>query len=298
HHVAADSVEHRIATGHQLGEVLRLIIDHLIGPELAHVFVVGGTRRRDNARADVLRDLDREAGHAPGTALDQYGLAGLELQRVLARDERGEADESQRCSVDVGEVRRLLRHDRGLDGDLFRVAGLPGHFHHAEDRVSDLQVGHAGAERADYAGKVSPGNVGKGGGRCVRPRALLPVGAVNARGVHVYQHLAWSCTRVCNIAVLEYLRTAVFHEIRSFHLRFPFFHSFVRLRIVARKKRMIGAVTCYHGTALWNSLLRSRRPPSAPSSITSSIPACRRYATSTGRRWSTRRFHRNTGYTK
>src|SRR5262249_39629140 len=94
HHVAADSVEHRIATGHQLGEVVRLIIDHLIGPELAHVFVVGGTRRRDNARADVLRDLDREAGHAPGTALDQYGLAGLELQRVLDRDERGEADES------------------------------------------------------------------------------------------------------------------------------------------------------------------------------------------------------------
>ena len=40
--------------------------------------------------ADMLGELNREGGDAAGPALDQDGLAGPELQRVLDRDQRGQ----------------------------------------------------------------------------------------------------------------------------------------------------------------------------------------------------------------
>jgi hypothetical protein len=49
----------------------------------------------------MLGQLDGEARDATRAALDQDGLAGLQLQRVLDRAERGETGERERRGIDM-----------------------------------------------------------------------------------------------------------------------------------------------------------------------------------------------------
>ena len=83
--IAADGVEHRVAIAHDLSEVGRVVVDDLVGAELAQVGEVGRAGGRDDAGAEMLGELDGEARNAAGAALDQDRLAGLQLQRVLDR---------------------------------------------------------------------------------------------------------------------------------------------------------------------------------------------------------------------
>src|SRR5688572_13602440 len=150
--------------------------------------MVGRARGRDDARADMLCDLDAEAGHAAGTALDEDRLSLLELQRVLDGYQRGEPDQPQRRGFDVREAVRLLREDGRLDDDLLRVAKLAGLFHDTEYRVADLEIGDALSERAHHTGEITTGDVREHGNRRVVSRPYLPVGAVHARRVDIHQH--------------------------------------------------------------------------------------------------------------
>ena len=116
---------------------------------------------RDDARADVLGELDGVARDAAGAALDQDRLAALELERVLDRVQRGQADQRQRRGVHVRQAVGLLRDDRGLDRDLLGVGALLARRQHAEHRIADLEVGDALAQRADGAGEIPPQHIGK-----------------------------------------------------------------------------------------------------------------------------------------
>ena len=55
--------------------------------------MVLGARRGDDAGAEMLGERDGEAGDAAGAALDEDGLAALQLQGLLERDRRREAGE-------------------------------------------------------------------------------------------------------------------------------------------------------------------------------------------------------------
>ena len=129
----------------------------------------------------MLRKLDGEARHAAGTALDQDGLARLELQAVLDRAHGGEAGQRDRRGVDVAQRRRFLRHDGAADGDLLAVGAVAAGLQHAEHRVADPEVGDAGAERADRAGEVTAEDQRKVG-LLVFAGAHLPVRGVDAGG--------------------------------------------------------------------------------------------------------------------
>src|SRR6266850_7706360 len=67
--VSAHGVEHRVAAGNELGEVLRAVVDRLVRAELAHVVVVRRARGRDDARAEMPGERNGEAPDAAGTAL-------------------------------------------------------------------------------------------------------------------------------------------------------------------------------------------------------------------------------------
>src|SRR5436190_15540925 len=82
-HLAADRVEHNVAIGYGSGEILRVVIDDPVGAELADVIVIAGAGSRDDGRADVLGELDREAGDPAGATLDQDGFAALQAGGVL-----------------------------------------------------------------------------------------------------------------------------------------------------------------------------------------------------------------------
>ena len=115
------------------------------------------------------------------------------------------------------ETLRLSRHYSGIHGEFFRVAPFATLFGDTEDFVTDLEVGHARAERADDARKIPPGYVGKLGGRRIVARAHLPVGGVHAGRMHLDEHLARAGHGIRNIAILHHLRSTVLHEVGSFH---------------------------------------------------------------------------------
>src|SRR5450756_1854335 len=52
-HVAADSIEDGVTTGHDLSEILRVVVDDLIGSEVADIVTVRRARGRDHAGADM-----------------------------------------------------------------------------------------------------------------------------------------------------------------------------------------------------------------------------------------------------
>src|SRR5262245_32501142 len=91
-----------VAIGNSLREVTSIVVDDVIRPERPHIGMVCRTRGRDHAGADMLGKLDGKAGDTPRPALDQDGLAALELQRILDRTQGREAGESQRGSVVMG----------------------------------------------------------------------------------------------------------------------------------------------------------------------------------------------------
>lgn len=50
-HVTADSIKDGVATGHNLGEVLRVVVDDFIGSEVGHIVTVRRARRGDHMGA-------------------------------------------------------------------------------------------------------------------------------------------------------------------------------------------------------------------------------------------------------
>src|ERR1019366_534968 len=100
-HVAADSIEDGGATGHNLSEILCVVVDDLIGSEVADIVTVRRACRRDHMGADMFCKLNGEAGDPARTALDQNRLPGLQFQRFLDGTYCREAGESQGGGVNM-----------------------------------------------------------------------------------------------------------------------------------------------------------------------------------------------------
>jgi hypothetical protein len=179
--------------------------------------VIGSAGGGDDARTDVPGKLDGEAGHATGTAVNQDGFAGLKLQRVLDRHERGKTNQAERCGVPMRQGIRLARHDVGLDGDLFGVGAFLAGAAHAEHGIADAQIAHADTERAHHARKIPPQDVRKVLEIAVASRPHLPVGGVDAGGMNVHHHLARPGRRVRQVAILQDLRSTAALDIGCLH---------------------------------------------------------------------------------
>jgi len=162
-------------------------------------------------------DLDRKTSDPARAALDQYGFPGFQLQRVLDRAQRGDADQRQRRALCMRQAVRFFRHNGRLDDDLFRVSRFHADVANPEHRIADGELRHAGAQRADDAGEIAPRYIRKVCDRRVMPGTHLPVSAVDAGRVHIDEHLTGPGNRIRYVAILHHLRTAVFHEERCFH---------------------------------------------------------------------------------
>src|SRR5262245_19811760 len=175
------------------------------------------TRGRDHASTDMLGKLDGKARDTPRPALDQDGLAALQLQRILDRTQGREAGEGERGSVVMGQVARLLGNDRSLHGDLLRVGALLTSFADAEDCIANREILDAFAYGADHPGKIAPWDQWKLR-MLVFAEAHLPIRRVDARGENIDGNVARTSHRIGKLAVLEHVRSAILLNERCLHL--------------------------------------------------------------------------------
>ena len=217
-HIAADRIEHGVAAGHHAGEILRVVVDDLVGAEAAHIVDVRCAAGGDDAGADIFGELNGETGNAAGAALDQDRLAALQFQRVFDRIDRGQSGKRQRRGVDMRKPLRLLGDEGGRDCDLLAIGAFLAGAEHAEHRVAHLQIG-AVADRADNAGKIAAGDLRKFdiGMSRIFAGAKLPVGGVDGRGMDVDHHLARAGHGIRQVAVLQHFRAAEFLDVSRFH---------------------------------------------------------------------------------
>ncbi len=167
--------------------------------------------------ADMLRKLNGEARDAAGAALNEDRLAALELERVLDRDDRGEADERQRGGIDVRECGRFLGDDGRADRDLFAIGALTPGIEHAEHVVADLYVSNPVPHRRDRAGKIPAEHKGEFHLRRIEARTHAPISAVDARGLYVDHDFACRRRGIGQVAILQHFGTAEFFDEGRFH---------------------------------------------------------------------------------
>jgi hypothetical protein len=108
-----------------------------------------------------------------------------------------------------GYVTNAIVSDLGADS--FNVTGS-----NAEHLIADAKIRDAFADRADHAGKIPPQHIGELRLAIVAD-AHLPIGAVDAGGVDVDDHLARCGDRVGEIAILQDFRPAVAFNECSLH---------------------------------------------------------------------------------
>ncbi len=168
-------------------------IEHLVRAEAGEErALLGGARGGEHGRAAPLGDLERGEADAAGPAVDEDGVALLQLaeldQRIVGGEERdGHAGGRRRA-----EVGRTLRDRRRRDGDVGGEAGGRERDH----RVADGKVGHVGADSFDHTGAF---HAERRAGeavlqRLVRQEAERPhhVAEVQADGLDAQAHVA--CT--------------------------------------------------------------------------------------------------------
>ena len=164
HHGFADVVEDDIDTTiagrleHDGGEVGVVVVDRDVGAELAapRDLLVGAGGRED-ARAGVLRELDRRRAGATGGRVDQHALTRLQL-RAVEQPEPGQVErEVERgCVGERDRVRHLERRNDRTD----RVLGEPAvrTFGHGNNALA-LPITHAVTGRVDDAHDLHAGAV-------------------------------------------------------------------------------------------------------------------------------------------
>ena len=62
------------------GEVLRRVIDHVVGPERSNEVFVRAAAHRVNVRPEMLRELHGEHAEAAGGFMDEHPFAGLHVR--------------------------------------------------------------------------------------------------------------------------------------------------------------------------------------------------------------------------
>ena len=159
-HVVEDQVIAR-ATG---GEVLPRVVDDVVGPDRADQLHVLRAGHAGDLGAEGFRDLHGERADPARRAVDQDGLAGLDLARVAEQLEGRRRGHPDRGRLLEGQVGGLLDEVAfGRAGELGERAGAP-----AEHLVAGAEGRHVGPDRFH-------------GARDVRPRDRVP-GRSQTRG--------------------------------------------------------------------------------------------------------------------
>jgi hypothetical protein len=83
HRLAADHIEDGITIADHADEILRVVVDDLVGAEAAHIVEIPRAGGDDDAGADVLGELNGETRDPAGAAANENRLAALKLQRRL-----------------------------------------------------------------------------------------------------------------------------------------------------------------------------------------------------------------------
>src|SRR3984957_6308878 len=218
---AAHRVEHNIAVGNHLAEILDVIIDHSIRTETTHVVVVRGAGCRYHLGVEVLRELNSEASDAACAALDQNRFTGFELRGILYRPQRGETGQPHGGRLGVSKPIRFLADDCVLDADLFGVRAFDALIGDTEPRVADSEIRPASADRTDDTGKVAAEDMRKCDAITAAPQTHFVIGGIEAGGMDIDDDLAWPCDRVGRVTVAEHLWSAMVGQQHRFHCLVP-----------------------------------------------------------------------------
>ena len=143
--------------------------------------------RREHARTERPRQLNRRRADAARPAMDEQRFAGLQTAALEDVGPDREERLGERRAADGGHPRgdrQTLR--RGRHAEL----GVSAAGDERADRVADVPVGYVGADRVDRAGDLEPGDVRRAGRRRVLPSALHHVGPIDTGRGHPDQHFA------------------------------------------------------------------------------------------------------------
>ncbi len=180
------------------GEVVGLVIDDAVRSEFAssRCFLVAADGG-DDRRAGRLRHLHDHRADAAGAAIDEDGLAGLQLRAVEQPEVGGDADQRARGGLFVRHSGRCGVEPLSLDADELRARALPAEkpLVRSPDAVARLEVRHARSDRVDHAREVGAGDRRLRQRHGCRAGADVGVDRVDRRGQDLDPDLAVASAR-------------------------------------------------------------------------------------------------------
>jgi len=188
-----DEVQHMVVRL-EPGEVLTVVVDHLVGAEHLHVIQLAGIVDGGDVSAGPLGELDGKRPRTAAGPIDQNPTAGAHVGCPLQRD-RGRLGNGR--GLGEGQCVRLVGQS------LFRrhcVLGEPAHQGEivTVDLIAGLEPGDTGTDGFDPPGNVRSERPARRGAQSadpgVRRRATqtLPIGEVDRGRRHLHQYLALS----------------------------------------------------------------------------------------------------------
>ena len=224
---ADDELVHQIdalAVGQFKGagdDVLRLVVDDLVGAEAADEVRLGGAGHGgEHPRAEGLGQLHGGGADAAGRALHEDGLAGLHGAAPHEAVVGGGEDHAQ--GGRLGERETVgYRHGLGLgQHDVLGIAALAAHAKAAEeDLVARLDTGDLGADRLHDARSVRADDLGRLLGRGEAVLAYRDVHGVHGSSLDAHEDLACLGFGLRDLFVHQDLGTAVLVDTHRFHRR-------------------------------------------------------------------------------
>ena len=139
--ISADGIEDGVAVSHGPGEIHRIVVDDLIGADLAKIIMVRRACGRDHARTQIFCQLDGKARNTARAALDQDRLARLQLQCVFDGADRRQPGKRQRCGIDMRQAIGFPGDDGGLDRNLLGIGAFLADVADGKNLIADTQVG-------------------------------------------------------------------------------------------------------------------------------------------------------------
>ena len=151
-------------------------------PERAQEFVVVRRGGADDARAGCLGDLHGGGTHATRRAVNEHGLAALDVAGFVQRAIRGLGRDGHARGLLEGHGLRLAREARDRDDGVLGVAAALTR--ETEHLVADLPAGDAFAQRVDGSGDIRARH------HAEAPQRRLPVHGIHAGCTHLDEHFA------------------------------------------------------------------------------------------------------------
>ena len=204
-----------------LGDALRRVIDHLVGPERSHEIDVGAAAHRRDVGAEVLCQLHGKHPEAAGGAVDQHPFARLQLclpeevERARRAHEHG-AGFLERHGGGLAREEPVLGHGREL-----RVGGelvAP----RAVDLISRREPRHGCADGFNGAGEIDAQDpvLGAEPGQHANQERAAPEHAIakaHARGPDADEHLVVGRRRGRDLPDFHDLRRTIARRKRGSH---------------------------------------------------------------------------------